>query len=331
MDFVVALPRTQRGKDSIMVVVDRFSKMAHFIPCKKTEDASSVVVLYFKEIIRLHGVPKTIVSDRDVKFVSYFWKTLWKLMGTKLLFSTAHHPQTDGQTEVTNRALGRILRSLVGHSSKDWDLKLPQAEFAYNRAPSSATGMSPFQIVYGINPYVPVETANLPKDSINYEAKARVTEMLRLHEKVARNIAKANEAYVKQSKQPKHKVEFKEGDLVWVNLRKERFPTRRKNKLSPRADGPFTVIQKVGDNAYKVDLPGDYGVHATFNVGDLSPYYEDGNYDEIEPEPSLRTSSFQPGGVATGVEGTVIVPLQFTASTRALTIISLSEEHEAHN
>ncbi|XP_074303235.1 uncharacterized protein LOC141637674 [Silene latifolia] len=211
MDFILGLPRTQRGKDSIMVVVDRFSKMAHFIPCHKTDDATNIAELYYKEIVRLHGIPLTIVSDRDVKFLSYFWKTLWRLVGTKLLFSTSHHPQTDGQTEVTNRTLGSLLRGLVSKSTKDWDVKLAHAEFAYNRTPSMTTGRSPFEIVYGVNPYLPIDLVPIPKKDV----------------------------------------------LIWLHLRKERFPSKRKNKLMPRADGPFKILESYGTNAYKLELPND--------------------------------------------------------------------------
>ncbi|PKA61678.1 putative mitochondrial protein [Apostasia shenzhenica] len=162
MDFVLGLPRTVRGHYSILVVVDRFSKMTHFIPSSKTSDASHVASLFFREIIRLHGLPKTMVSDRDTQFVSYFLKTLWNKMGTKLLFSTVYHPHTDGQTEVVNRSLGDLLRCLVGDHTSSWDLVLLMAEFAYNSSVNRSTGMSPFMIVTGYEPRKPIDLIELP-------------------------------------------------------------------------------------------------------------------------------------------------------------------------
>ncbi|XP_021766991.1 uncharacterized protein LOC110731437 [Chenopodium quinoa] len=298
MDFIVALPRTQGGKDSIMVVVDRFSKMAHFVPCHKTEDATMVAKLYFDGVVRFHGIPRTIVSDRDTKFQSHFWKSLWRLMGTKLLFSTSHHPQTDGQTEVVNRVLGSLLRTLVSKSTKDWDVKLAHAEFAYNRTPSATTKYSPFEVVYGSNPYVPIDLIALPRDKfVHGGAKEQAEFMVKIHKEVRKNIEKANEIYKKQAnKRVKNVRSFEVGDLVWIYMRKERFPNQRKKKLMPRAEGPFEIVETINDNAYKVDLGGKYGVSSTFNVGDLAPYYNDEElraipFEEGEDDQSCQGSN----------------------------------------
>lgn len=160
MDFIIELPRSSHGKDSIFVVVDRFLKIAHFIPCKKTNDANIIADLFFKEVLRLHGVPRTIVLDQDAKFLSYFWKTLWGKLGTKLFFSTTCHPQTDDQTEVVNRTLTSLLQAIIQRNLKLWEECLPHVEFTYNRSVHSATRFSPFQIVYGFNPLALMDCNN---------------------------------------------------------------------------------------------------------------------------------------------------------------------------
>ncbi|KAL6140474.1 hypothetical protein ACLB2K_058776 [Fragaria x ananassa] len=254
--------------------------MSHFIPCNKTNDASHIADLYFKEVVKLHGIPKTITSDRDSKFVGHFWRTLWRKLGTKLQFSSSHHPQTDGQTEVVNRSLRNLLRSLVGKNLRQWNMILAQFEFAYNRSPSQTTGTSPFFVVYGRNPISPLDLVLVPTTiQFSGDAADQAKYIKQLHEQVRSNILKKNARYQAQTNKHQKPAIFKEGDLVWIHLRKERFPTRRYGKLKPRADGPFKVIQHINDNAYKIELPGNYGVQATFNVADLSPYCED-DYEE---------------------------------------------------
>jgi hypothetical protein len=274
MDFVSGLPRSRKGRDSIFVVVDRFFKMAHFISCHKTDDATHIADLFFQEIVRLHGVSRSIVSDRDVKFLSYFWKVLWGKLGTKLLFSTTCHPQTDGQTEVVNRrTLSTLLRTIIQRNLKNWEDCLPFIEFAYNQSVHSTTDFSPFEIVYGFNQLTPLDLLPLPVDektSLDGQKKAAMVK--KLHESVRQHIEKKNKQYSTKANKGRRQVIFEPGDWVWVHMRKKRFPARKRSKLHPRKDGPFQVLARINNNAYKLDLLGEYNISATFNVFDLSPF-----------------------------------------------------------
>jgi hypothetical protein len=147
MDFILGLPRSKRGRDSIFVVVDKFSKMTHFIPCHKTDDATNIADLFFGEIVQLHKVPKSIVSYKNVKFLSNFWKVLLGKLGIKLLFSTICHPQTNRQTEIVNRTLTQLLRVVIQKNLKNWEDCLSFIEFACNHSVHSTTEFSPFEIV----------------------------------------------------------------------------------------------------------------------------------------------------------------------------------------
>ena len=149
MDFVVGLPRTQRGYDSIWVIVDRLTKSAHFLPVKTTNSVAQYAQLYIKHVVSLHGVPVSIVSDRGTQFTSRFWQKLQEAMGTQLDFSTAYHPQTDGQTERTIQTLEDMLRMCVLDLKQDWDQYLPLVEFAYNNSYHSSIGMPPYEALYG--------------------------------------------------------------------------------------------------------------------------------------------------------------------------------------
>jgi hypothetical protein len=150
------------------VVVDHFSKMAHFIPYHKSDNASHVPYLFFAEIVHSHGVLTTTASNRDAKFLSHFWITLWLKLGTKLLFSIICHPQTDGQTEVVNRTLSTMLRAILKSNLKLWEECLPHIEFAYNRSVHSTTKLSPFQVVYGFNPRAHIDLLSLPPSETTF-------------------------------------------------------------------------------------------------------------------------------------------------------------------
>jgi transposase InsO family protein len=149
MDFIVGLPRTQSGYDSIWVIVDRLTKVAHFIPVKTTYSGAKLAEFCILRIVCLHRVPKKVVSDRGSQFTSKFWEKLHESMDTKLNFSSAYHPQTDGQTERTNQILEDMLRACALKYEKSWYKSLPYAEFSYNNSYQASIEMAPFEALYG--------------------------------------------------------------------------------------------------------------------------------------------------------------------------------------
>ena len=177
MDFITGLPTTSRGNNSIMVVVDRMSKMVHLLPTTQNVTAPGVAQLYQDRIFALHGVPDDIISDRDTKFTSAFWQNLQKLLGTNLKLSTAFHPQTDGQTERMNSVLEDMLRHYVSPDQLNWDNFLSLAEFSMNNCYKSSIKCTPFQLVYGKNPQTPATAHLKTVQEQNPSATASITQM----------------------------------------------------------------------------------------------------------------------------------------------------------
>jgi hypothetical protein len=167
-----------------------------------------------------------------------------------------------------------LLRAILKKDLKLWEESLPHVEFAYNLAVHSTTKFCPFEIVYGFKPTAPIDLLSLPvQELINFDASKRDELINNIHEKARANIEKMTKKYEKRANKGRRKMLIKPGDMVWVHLRKERFPEQRKSKLQPRADGPFKVLRKINDNAYEIDLPDTYGVISNFNVANLSPFF----------------------------------------------------------
>ena len=156
MDFITALPKVTGNFDSIFVVIDWLTKVVHLIPTRTTALASDVAQLFVKEIVRLHGIPARIISDRDAKFTSKFWTAMFQSVCTRLNLSSAYHLETDGQTERVKQVLEDMLRAYVSKKQSNWESYLPIIEFAYNSAKHVSTGFSPFMLMYGFQPCSPV-------------------------------------------------------------------------------------------------------------------------------------------------------------------------------
>jgi hypothetical protein len=250
--------------------------IGNFIPCQKTSDATHVANMFFKEVVRLHDLPRSIVSDRDTKFVGHFWRTLWKKLGTDFSFSSDYHPQTDGQTEVVNRSLGNLLRSLVTEHHNQWDQILPQAEFAYKDLPNISIGKSPFQILYGMQPRGVSELRDLGQSEIRSAgAEDFAAEMQKLHRQIRGQLQNSSQEYKRSVDLHCRELQFEVGDQVLAHLRKERFPRGTHNKLKMKKIGPCKILRKFDANAYEIELLDDVGMSPIFNVSDLYPYRKD--------------------------------------------------------
>ena len=270
MDFIVGLPRTQKGYDSIWVIVDRLTKVAHFIPVKTTYSGAKLAELYMERIVCLHGVPKKIVSDRGTQFTSHFWQKLHESMDTKLNFSSAYHPQTDGQTERTNQILEDMLRACALQYGTSWDKSLPYVEFSYNNSYQKSLKMAPFEVLYGRKCRTPLFWSQTGESQvfgpeILQEAEKQV-HAVRQNLKIAQSRQKSYEDTRRRD------LEFQIGDYVYLKVSPmrgvKRFHTKR--KLSPRYVGPFKIIARRGEVAYQLELPEQLSsVHNVFHVSQL--------------------------------------------------------------
>lgn len=302
MDFIEGLPESGKERyNSIVVFVDKFSKMMHAAPLRKPPretkpleeveeedvraDAEQVAKIFIETVFKHHGLPLQIISDRDRRFTSYFWEHLFDLLKTELRKSTAYHPQTDGQTEKANQVLKYMLQSHCSRKQDTWSDTLAYVEFAYNNAVNASTKFSPFFMNYGKHPIVP---AMLNNPTLLHTSDAKVNDFLKeLTETLTiakANLEQANEKYAIQGNKSRKPSQFKVGDKAYVRYEFIRFDGRRKQKLDPIYKGPFEVTELIGPNVVKLDLPASMSrMHNSINVEKLKKHVEG------EPIPSLPT------------------------------------------
>jgi hypothetical protein len=258
-----------------LVVVDRLSKAAHFGTLPTQFTAVKVAELFANMVCKLHGMPRSIVSDRDAIFLSQFWKELFRPGGTKLRMSSAYHPQSDGHNEIVNKVLQQYLRCFVHNQPHKWGVFLHWAEWHYNTAVHTSTGFTPFQIVYGRTPPALVDyvSGSTTLQAVEATLMERDEILQILKQKLLR--AQENMKLIAAKKRIPH--EFKEGDLVFVKLRPYRQNSvvgRRIHKLSKRFYGPYKIAKAIGEVAFKLELPTTSKIHPVFHASQLKPCFD---------------------------------------------------------
>ncbi|WVZ84402.1 hypothetical protein U9M48_031439, partial [Paspalum notatum var. saurae] len=262
MDFIVGLPRTSKGYDSIWVIIDRFTKSAHFIPVKTTYQTKQYAELYISRIVSLHGVPLTITSDRGSLFVSRFWEQLQTALGTKLIRSSAYHPQTSGQVERVNQILEDMLRACALTYSTKWDECLPLAEFAYNNSYQKSLEMAPFEALYGRRCRTPLNWSE-PGERVTFGPDL-VTQAEEQVKFIHSNLRRAQSRQKSYSDKRRRQLTFEEDDHVYLRVSPMKGVHRFgvKGKLAPRYVGPFKITES--------NLPPHLAaVHDVFHVSQL--------------------------------------------------------------
>src|SRR6202522_1632379 len=276
MDFVVGLPLTSHRHNAILVIVDKLTKSAHFIPVRDTYDVTDVARVFVNEVTRLHGIPKKIISDRDSRFTSRFWTSLQTALGTQLNLSTSYHPEKDGQTERVNQVMEDMLRMYVMNNKTQWEKYLPLVEFAYNNSYHSSIGMPPYEALYGR----PCRTP-LSWDRLEDRVTVGLELIQEMEEQVIQIRQRLKEAQDRQkSYADAHRTDrsYEVGDQVFIHIRPNKSTIRfgKGTKLSPWFIGPFRIQEKIGPVAYRLVLPPHlHKNHNVFHVSVLRQYVAD--------------------------------------------------------
>jgi len=271
-DMVSGIPRTLRGYDAIQVYVDRLTKLKHFAACRTTDGAVELADLFLQNVIRLHGVPESIVSDRDPRFTANFYEELSKLIGVKLSMSTAAHPQTDGQSENAIKDLITKLTHFCNENQDDWDQHLAMLELAANQNEHASTKLAPFEVVFGQPARLPLD---VKLDEITPRVPAAVDRAARMKQAldfIRANLVVAQERQKRNADRHRRELKLDVGDKVLLST--EHLKLRGgTNKLCSRYVGPFTVKKVVNANAFELVLPPQLqALHPVFNISRLKPY-----------------------------------------------------------